>query len=632
MTPTVRARFSGQRHPYLLALVVLIALAVINAILQPTFLRAGVVVSNIAAFLPMALVAAGQTYVILASDIDLSAGAIVSLVNVVVVTIIDGMGGSATSIALGLATGVAVGLAAGAVNGYCVGVLRLQPIVTTFATGIVFSGIALWVLPEAGKQVPPALYTAYAGGFVGVPTVVWILIGTALFANLIARTRYYQALRATGGNMQAAYQTGLPVARVRIGAYVCSGFFAAAAGLALVGETASGDPLIGGALTLSSVTAVVLGGTALSGCIGGVTGSQPRRRHRPRVPVRRPAGGDRHRRVPACGLAAARALRPGAAGAGPRSGRQRLPPRRDRGRAGRRRRAPRRRADRHPGAGVADRRLARRRPRHALRRGRRGAARARAHRDRARGARGPAPLPGTGGGGARRAGPARLPAGLSGHASTAGTPWAAELLDGIHVFAAGVWSGGLALLAVALGAGLARLDPEPRRPFLRGAVKRFTRLAVGAVAVLVATGTIAGLRELDAVSELVDTRYGQVLTLKVLVVATALGIALLSRRAGPSFLRDVRAEAALLAVAIVLTAALTGLAPGANAAPPRRSRSSSRSGRTRSRSTSPRRAPAPPTRCTSSSRTPSASPRSTCATRGSSWGSRPPGSRTWRCP
>ena len=157
--------------------------------------------------------------------------------------------------------------------------------------------------------------------------------------------------------------------------------------------------------------------------------------------------------------------------------------------------------------------------------------------------------------------------GLSGHASTAGTPWAAEVLDGLHVLAAGVWSGGVVLLAVALGAGLARLDPEPRRPFLRGAVKRFTRLAVGAVAVLVVTGTIAGLRELDAFSELVDTRYGQVLTLKVLVVVTALGVALLSRRAGPSFLRDVRTEAALLGVAIALTAALTGLAPGANASP-----------------------------------------------------------------
>jgi ribose transport system permease protein len=266
-------RFSAQRYPYLLAVVVLLVLSLINAILQPTFLRFGVVVSNISAFVPMALVAVGQTYVVLASDIDLSAGAIVSLVNVVVVTIIEGLGGSGTAVALGFGAGVGAGLAAGALNGFCVAVLRFQPIVTTFATGIVFSGLALWVLPEAGKQVPAALYTAYAGVLAGVPTVIWVLIGMACFAVVTSRTRFYRALRATGGNIQAAYQSGLPVGRVRIGAYVISGFFAALAGLALVGETASGDPLIGGALTLSSVTAVVLGGTALSGCVGGVAGS-----------------------------------------------------------------------------------------------------------------------------------------------------------------------------------------------------------------------------------------------------------------------------------------------------------------------------------------------------------------------
>jgi ribose transport system permease protein len=60
---------------------------------------------------------------------------------------------------------------------------------------------------------------------------------------------------------------------VRIGAYVICGLFSGLAGLSLVGETASGDPLIGGAMTLSSITAVVLGGTALSGCVGGVVGS-----------------------------------------------------------------------------------------------------------------------------------------------------------------------------------------------------------------------------------------------------------------------------------------------------------------------------------------------------------------------
>jgi ribose transport system permease protein len=267
------SRFSTQRHPYLMAVIVFLVLCVINAILQPTFLRFGVAASNVAAFLPMALVAVGQTYVVLASDIDLSAGAIVSLVNVVVVSIIDGMGGTGTSMALGLAAGLVLGLTCGVVNGLCVAYLRFQPIVTTFATGIVFAGFALWVLPEAGRQVPPALYLTYAGSVLGVPTVLWILFVAIGFAAIVARTRFYQALRATGGNMQAAYQTGVPVARVRLGAYTVSGLFAALAAFALVGETASGDPLIGGALTLSSVTAVVLGGTALSGCVGGVAGS-----------------------------------------------------------------------------------------------------------------------------------------------------------------------------------------------------------------------------------------------------------------------------------------------------------------------------------------------------------------------
>jgi ribose transport system permease protein len=266
-------RLSNHRHPYLMAVIVFLVLCVVNAILQPTFLRFGVATSNVAAFLPMALVAIGQTYVVLASDIDLSAGAIVSVVNVVVVSIVEGMGGTGASVAVGLTLGIAVGLICGAVNGLCVAYLRFQPIVTTFATGIVFAGFALWVLPEAGKQVPPEFYLAYAGAVLGVPAVLWILVAAIAFAAIVARTRFYQALRATGGNMQASYQTGVPVARVRLGAYMLSGLFSACAGLALVGETASGDPLIGGALTLASVTAVVLGGTALSGCTGGVAGS-----------------------------------------------------------------------------------------------------------------------------------------------------------------------------------------------------------------------------------------------------------------------------------------------------------------------------------------------------------------------
>jgi ribose transport system permease protein len=260
------------RRPYLLAAAVFLLLCVISALLQPTFLTFDVAASNLATFLPLTLLAIGQTYVVLGSDIDLSNGGIVSLVNVAVVELIERNGQSGGSYATGVAAGLAIGLAAGAFNGFCVAYLRFQAIVATFATSVIYVGLALWVLPQAGGQVPPAVYEVYAGTTLGVPNVVVFLAAAALFAFVVARTRFYQALRASGGAMQAAFYTGLPVARVRLTAYVLSGFFAALGGLALVGETASGDPLIGGAMTLSSVTAVVLGGASLAGCVGGAAG------------------------------------------------------------------------------------------------------------------------------------------------------------------------------------------------------------------------------------------------------------------------------------------------------------------------------------------------------------------------
>lgn len=270
--PIARLLASRSRRPYLLSIAVLVVLAIVNTVLQPSFVTFGVAVSNVSAFLPLTLLAIGETFVVLGSDIDLSNGGIVSLVNVVVVEVIEGMGGTGLSFAAGIAAGLAVGLAAGLFNGACVAYLRFQPIVTTFASSVIFIGLALWVLPQAGGQVPPAFYQAYSGAFLGVPTVLWALAAALAIAMTLARSRFFQALRATGGNMQAAFQTGLPVARVRLRAYAISGVFAALSGLALVGETASGDPLIGGALTLSSVTAVVLGGTSLAGCVGSVLG------------------------------------------------------------------------------------------------------------------------------------------------------------------------------------------------------------------------------------------------------------------------------------------------------------------------------------------------------------------------
>lgn len=258
---------------WLLAAVATLVLAGVNLWLQPSFFEPGIVASNLTTFLPLILVAIGQTWVVLASDIDLSIGSIVSLANVVTVTVVDALGADGTAIAAGLAAGLATGVACGLVNGFCVAALRFQPIVTTFATGVVFAGLALMVLPQAGLPVPEAYWRGYAGGLFGVRTVVLVLAAAVLLCLLIEGTRFARALRASGGQMQAAYQSGVPVAWTRVRAYMLAGFFAALAALCLTGETASGDPLLGGAYALSSISAVVLGGTALAGGVGGFLGS-----------------------------------------------------------------------------------------------------------------------------------------------------------------------------------------------------------------------------------------------------------------------------------------------------------------------------------------------------------------------
>jgi ribose transport system permease protein len=267
----LRARFSGRI--WLVTLGALIALFATNAILQPNLLTPGVLKSNLTVFLPLVLVAIGQTYVVLAGDIDLSVGAVVALVNVVVVTVIDGTGGDAGGVLLGIAAGIGTGVACGLINGICVGLLRFQPIVATFATGIIFSGLALYVMPQAGLPVPTLYWQGYAGAAFGVPTVLLIFALALVAIATTARLPFLKHLSAVGGQRNAAFQTGLPVTRIRIVAYVLCALFATVASLCLTGETASGDPLMGRLLALSSVSAVVLGGTALAGGSGSAFGS-----------------------------------------------------------------------------------------------------------------------------------------------------------------------------------------------------------------------------------------------------------------------------------------------------------------------------------------------------------------------
>lgn len=262
-----------ERYPFLPALVIMLVLLALNGLWQPRSVGLVGLTGLAKTYLALMLLAVAQTYVIYAGDIDLSVGAIVSLVNVVIVAFMSAMGGDTITVLGAMVIGLGVGLACGIVNGVVVAVFRLQAIVATFATSIFFTGLALWVMPVAGTPAPATFWRTYGGRILEIPFVFWAVVVLAIMLYLIARTRLAIQLLAVGDDVQGAYQSGLPVTAIRMRGYALCGLFAALAAFCITGDTASGDPLVGGKMTLFSVAAVVLGGSALAGGHGTVVGS-----------------------------------------------------------------------------------------------------------------------------------------------------------------------------------------------------------------------------------------------------------------------------------------------------------------------------------------------------------------------
>jgi ribose transport system permease protein len=261
-----------RNNPYLFALLLVVILIVISGILQRRFYNPAVIATNLRGLLPLMFLAIGQAIVIIGGGVDLSVGAIVSLCNTVLATMIV-PDSSPSQIALGILVACGVGVFAGAINGFCVAWLRLQPIVTTYATSFVFAGLALLILPRPGGSMPSSLTSLYRSVPFNIPFATFIIASVLLLWTLLRRSRYGQYIYAMGGSAEVAYTTGLPVTRLRWSVYIVAGFCSALAALALTLETGSGSPRIGDAMTLDSVVAVVLGGTRLSGGQGGVVGT-----------------------------------------------------------------------------------------------------------------------------------------------------------------------------------------------------------------------------------------------------------------------------------------------------------------------------------------------------------------------
>ena len=241
--------------------VALALLFVINVFWTNNFLTERTLLLQLVQVTPVVIVALGMALVIGTEGIDLSVGAVMALAAALIPLYVGYGAGAAILIA------VLVGLVTGSLAGSMVALVGVQPIVATLGIMVAGRGVANLLGGEIKTIREPGIVSLGSGELLGVPYVVLIAVLIAVLVWFAARrTTYGRQLVAIGGNKRAAELAGLPVKRVVITTYVVAGLLAAIAGVLLAARSQASDPTkLGQLMELSAITAVVIGGTPLSG-------------------------------------------------------------------------------------------------------------------------------------------------------------------------------------------------------------------------------------------------------------------------------------------------------------------------------------------------------------------------------
>ncbi|MFI6324116.1 ABC transporter permease [Nonomuraea sp. NPDC050556] len=244
-------------------LAVLAVLLVLIALANPYFLQPAGFLAFVKRAAPLVILAAGQYFVIVSGEFDLSVGSLVTVEVVVAARLIDGDEAATWPV---LALLIVLGLAVGLVNGVITTKLKVPSFITTLGMMLVLSGaVFLWT----GGAPRGALSQAFRVFGRDTLWAVLVVAAVGVAAILLMRADFGKTLIATGDNERASALSGVRTDRVRIIAFVLSGLAAAVAGI-LLGGFAGVSAQVGQGLEFSAITAVVLGGVALGGGRGSV--------------------------------------------------------------------------------------------------------------------------------------------------------------------------------------------------------------------------------------------------------------------------------------------------------------------------------------------------------------------------
>ena len=262
----------GSRHGlWILPLLIALGIGLWLSIQTSQFLTAGNLFNLVAQGMPLAITAIGQMFVILIGGLDLSVGSVISFTTAILA--LDGSAWVLIPAVFILAALV------GFTNGFIITRFNVHPIIATLSMQYVLLGVTRVLRPVSGGTVPEIVIDAVAGKAFGVPMpVFWGLFTIALAWKLLHGSRFGLHLFAIGGGVSsgaedAAHNFGIRDRRNIVLAYVICSCFAALAGVFLAGRIVSGDPNVGLLFELDAITAVAIGGTQLSGGVGGLHGT-----------------------------------------------------------------------------------------------------------------------------------------------------------------------------------------------------------------------------------------------------------------------------------------------------------------------------------------------------------------------
>jgi ribose transport system permease protein len=263
------------------ALIILLFLIVAFFIATPDFLTINNVLNILRQYSVPAILAVGQTLVIVSAGIDLSVASTAALSGSLMAVAFAHWGWPEPA---ALLLGLTAGFAVGALNGFVITKWRVPDFIATLGAFSAVRGVALLItnglpVPDfqqavEGRRIPDSVSALGADSIARIPLIALVAIAMAVIGwFVLSRTRLGRAAYAIGGNREAAHVSGIKVDRSKLWIYIIAGLMAAVAGFMLTGRQASANALMGEGMELQSIAAVVVGGTNLFGGEGGVGGT-----------------------------------------------------------------------------------------------------------------------------------------------------------------------------------------------------------------------------------------------------------------------------------------------------------------------------------------------------------------------